>query len=69
MLYKINVLNNFAKFTGNDLCWSLGFRASPITLLKKASAQVFSCEFAKYLKTPFLQNTSGSLLLGMRIDI
>ena len=30
---------------------------------KVATTQVFSCEFAKFLRTPFLQNTSGRLLL------
>ena len=44
MFYRINVLNNFAKFTRKHLCWSLVFRPSPVTLLKKTSAQVFSCE-------------------------
>ena len=35
---------------------------------KEILAQVFSCEFCKILKTPFLQNTSGPLLLSMVID-
>ena len=47
---KINILNNFAKFTGKHLCCSLVFRLSPVTLLKKASAQVSSCEFCKIFK-------------------
>ena len=32
-------------------------------LLKKRLWQVFSCEFCEILTTPFLQNTSGRLLL------
>ena len=28
---------------------------------KETPAQVFSCEFAKFLKTPFLQNSFGRL--------
>ena len=36
----------------------------PATSLKKESlAQMFSCEFSKFLRTTFLQNTSGRLLL------
>ena len=30
-------------------------------------AQVFSCDFCKILRTPFLQNTSGRLLLYKEI--
>ena len=55
---KKTVLRNFTKFTGKYLC--LG----PANLFKKETlAQVFSCEFAKFVRTPFLQNTSGRLLL------
>ena len=56
-------------FTGKHLCQSLFFNKvaglRPATLLKKETlvAQVFSCEFVKFLRTPFLQNTSGRLLL------
>ena len=35
----------------------------PAILFKKTLVQVFFCEFAKFLTTPFLQNTSGQLLL------
>ena len=28
-------------------------------------AQMFSCEFVKFLRTPFLQNISGQLPLGL----
>ena len=54
------VLRNFAKFTGKHLHQSL----RPATLLKKRLAQVFSSEICKFLRTPFLQNTSGQLLLN-----
>ena len=30
-------------------------------------AQVFSCEFAKFLRTPFLHNASGQLLLVLQM--
>ena len=42
-----DVLRNFAKFTGKRLCQSLFFLVI----------------FAKFLKTPFLQNSSRRLLL------
>ena len=35
---------------------------------KETLAQVFSCDFVKFLRTPSLQNTSGRLLLKL-IDI
>ena len=59
---------NFTKFTGKHLCQSLFFNKvaglRPATLLKKETlAQVFSCEFCEISRTPFLQNTSGQLLL------
>ena len=63
------VLKDFAKFTGKHLCQSLffnkvaGFR--PATLLKKRVwHRCFPVNFAKFLWTPFLQNTSWRLLLG-----
>ena len=54
------LLGNFQNeylFTGKYLCQSLFFSK------KEALAQVFSCEFCKFFKKPFLQNTSGRLLL------
>ena len=50
------VLKNFAKFTGNHLCQSLWHRCFPVN-------------FAKFLRTPFLQNTSGHLLLAFYTKI
>ena len=62
------VFRNFAKFTGKHLCQSLflnkvaGLR--PATLLKKRPwHRCFPVNFARFLRTPFLQNTSGRLLL------
>ena len=62
------VLRNFAKFTGKHLCQNLIFNKvaglRPATLLKKETlTQAFSCDFAKFLRTTFLQNTSKQLLL------
>ena len=62
------VLRNFAKFIGKQLCQSLfinkvaGLR--PATLLKKKLRhRCFPVNFAKFLGTTFLENTSGRLLL------
>ena len=62
------VLRNFTKFTGKHLCQSLFFNkvAGPrsATLLKKRLwHRCFPMNLAKFLRTPFLQNTSGWLLL------
>ena len=59
---KLGVLKNFAKFKGKHLCQSLFFNKAadlrPATLLKKRLCQsCFPANFAKFLRTPFLQNT------------
>ena len=43
------------------MSWSLLFNTE--TLLKKGLEQVFPVNFAKFLRTPFLQNKSRQLLL------
>ena len=65
---KKGVLRNFTKFTGKHLCQSLFFNKvaglRPATLLKKRLwHRYFPVNFVKFLRTPFLQNTSGRLLL------
>ena len=56
MFCKKGVFVNFAKFTG-------GLR--PATLLKKRHwHRCFPVNFAKFPRTPFLQNTSGRLLFS-----
>ena len=65
-------LRNFAKFTGKHLCQSLFFNKvtglRPATLLKKGLwHRCFLLNFAKFPRTPFLQNLSGRLLLYLRI--
>ena len=65
---KKSVLRNIAKFTGKYLCQSLFFNKvaglRPVTLLKKRLwHRYFPVNFAKFLRTSFLQNTSGRLLL------
>ena len=66
------VLRNLEKFTGKNLCQSLFFYEvaglRPVTLLKKKLwHRCYPVNFAKFLKTPFLQNTSGRLLLKINI--
>ena len=54
---KKGVLRNFTKFTGKHLCQSVFFN-------KVAGLRL---NFAKFLRTPFLQNTSGRLLLFCQV--
>ena len=68
------VLRNFAKFTGKHLCQSHFFKKvvglRPATLLKRRLwHRCFPVIFANFLRTPFLQNTSGRLLLIIYISI
>ena len=65
---KKSVLRNFSKCTGKHLWQSLFFNKvahlRPATLLKKRLwHRCFPVKFAKLLRTPFLQSTSGWLLL------
>ena len=65
---KKGILRNFAKFTGKHLCLNLFFNKvaglRPATLFKKRLChRCFPVNFAVFLRTPFLQNTSGRLLL------
>ena len=65
---KKGVLRNVVKFTGKHLWQSLFFNKvagpRPATLLKKRLYhRCFLVSFMKFLRTPFLQNTSGRLLL------
>ena len=56
---KKGVLRNFAKFTGKHLCQSLF-----VTLLKKKLwHRCLPVNFAKFLRTTLIQNTSRQLLL------
>ena len=60
VFYEKNVLKNWTKFTGKYLCQSL----RPAALLKKRLwHRCFPVNFVEFLRTPFLQNTSGRLLL------
>ena len=65
---KNSVLRNYAKFTGKHLCQNLFFNnvtgLRPATSLKKRLwYRCFPVNFSKLVKTGFIQNTSGRLLL------
>ena len=58
------VLRNFATLIGKHLCQSPLLHFQSATLLKKRICRrCFLVNFAKFLGTPFLLNTSGRLLL------
>ena len=64
---KKGVLESLAKFTGKYLCRSLFFNKVACLRsgnLSKKRLLCSSVNFAKFLRTPFLQNTSGRLLLS-----
>ena len=56
VLYKNDVLSNFAKFTERHLCQSLFFNKVAGLRLETLS-QVFSCEFCKVSKNTFSYRT------------
>ena len=61
---KKHTLENFVKFSGKHLFWSLFFNKDavlrPATLLKKGLRQrCLPLNSAKFSRTPFLQNTFG----------
>ena len=66
------ILRNFAKFTRKHLCQGLFFNKvaglRPATLLKKRLwHRCFPVNFVNLLRTTFLQNTSGGLLLNVKL--
>ena len=68
VFFKKGVLGNFAKFTWKHMCWSFFLNSAvglrPATLLKRGLLhRCFIVNFAKFLRTLFLQNISGRLLL------
>ena len=66
---KKGVLGNFPKFTGKHLCrvyFLIKLQARPANLLRRRLWHMcFPVNFEKFLRTPFLQNTSGGLLLDI----
>ena len=68
---KISIYKKFAKFTRNHLCQGLSFNKvaglRSANLLKRDLWHMcFPVNFAKFLRTPFLQDTSGRLLLHQK---
>ena len=67
VFYKKGVLKKLTKFTGKHLLQSLCFnKVAGLAcnfIKKEILAQVFSVNFVKFPRRPFLQNTSGWLLL------
>ena len=68
------VLRNFAQSTGKHLCQRLFFDKvaglRPATLLKKSLChRCFSVNCARFLRTPFLLNTSGRLPLNEELTL
>ena len=62
---KKNVLKNFTKFTGkhfSQFSFVIFLNIQPL-LNKRLWHRCFLVNFAKFLRTTFLQNTSGQLLL------
>ena len=60
MFCKINVLRNFAKFTGKQLCQSLFFNKGAGLRPKACNVIRHRCfpeNFAKFLRTPFFYRT------------
>ena len=68
---KKGVLKKITKFTGKHLYESLFFnKAAGIAynfIKKETLVQLFSCEFCKFLRTPFFQNISGGCFCQGRI--
>ena len=64
--YKKGLLKHFAKFTRKYLCWNLFFNklANLRPLFnKRLQHRCFLVNFMKFLRIPFLQNTSQPLIL------
>ena len=61
IFYKIAALKNFTKFKWKHL------RPVAKSVKKRLQHRCFPVNFVKFLKTPFLQNTSGQLLLNFFI--
>ena len=59
LLCRKGILRDFAKFIGKHLCQSLlGFRPAPL-LKRKLWHRCFLVNVSKFMRTSFLQKTSG----------
>ena len=59
VFYKIGVLKKFANFTRKHQCWSRFLIKSPEIMV--LHDRCFPVNFAKLLRTPFLQNSSSGV--------
>ena len=71
VFFKKGVLRNFAELTGKHLCQRLFFNKvvglKPATLLKKRLwHKCFPVNFANFLKTTFLEYTSGGCFYHLK---
>ena len=72
VFYKKGVLRNFVPFTGKHLCqrpFLIKLQAWPAILLKKGLwHRCFLVNVTKFLRTPFLQNSSGGCFCKLQIN-
>ena len=73
-LFKKSVMRNFAEFTRKHLCCNLFFDKvklcrSSDSLKTSLWRRCFLVNFAKLVRTPFLQNKIGRLLLIVAVSI
>ena len=59
IFFKKGVLKNFASFSEKELFWSLSLNIQAWRPAKEIPTQLFSLNFAKFLRTQFLQNNSS----------
>ena len=59
LFFKIAVLKNFTKFTGEHLCWSLFLIKRPATLLKRESSIGIFLKYCKFFKDSSFYRTPG----------
>ena len=66
MLLKIGVLKSLAVFTGKHQHWSLFMiKLQTLSSAKRLQHSCFPVNIAKFLRTPFWQNTSGGCFCKM----
>ena len=70
VFYRKGVLRTLAKFTGKHLCQRLVFnKFADCNLLKKSLwHRCFPVNFAKFLRTPILQNSSGGCFCKLQVN-
>ena len=70
MLFKIDVFENFANFTGRHLYWSrflIKMLCSGLQVWNRLLRRCFPLKFAKFFTTPFLQSSSGECFCDLRV--